>query len=255
MACTNVIRRIGRFALIGIVVLINLLLQIGSGLAQSQLAHEPLPRTFRGVPQLKSLPDELQNIRLLMTIGEVKAHLNKTGFRYNVNEYSLGTIQYLSVHVIQPQEGFQEFIFYFLDGVLFSMLVEYDMREFTLDFPTYLSSLKIKYGRPAEVTDKMKNITNSEHTYDAYFYRWIDNHTEMEIRYSPPVVKEPLPSSLPAALVWINEDMQLYEEGLKTYYARFKQPVNGMTQEDRVKALKQLLDEIRKRQEDNQNQR
>jgi hypothetical protein len=183
----------------------------GESMAQSALSLEQLPRTFKGVSILMVPPTELQEIRLLMTPDEVKAILNKAGFhRFIKLEDTVAGINYSSLHVRQPQKGFQQFNFYFRGEELYWMRIEYDMNYFSLDFPAYLRELKAKYNEPAKVKSSGNSLPPPLAT-ESVYYTWVDEKTEHTIGYMPPG-NDPLGRSHKGNLVWETADKQLAEK-------------------------------------------
>jgi hypothetical protein len=235
----------------GLVVLVGF---TGVIVAQSPQPHEPLPRTFEGIQKLMAPPVELQGIRLLMTPDEVRVILKKNKLQLKEDKGTLAGINLQVIHAIQPMHGFQVFSFQFQEGKLYNMLIEYDMRNFSLDFEAYLAQLKSKYGEPVEVKDIMKEEKAPAplHTFDSFIHRWVDEKTELEIVYTPPGGKDPLLSrSIPADVLWKISDRVLAEKNREDNAARFK-PKKELTDEERKEAQKKFLKELEQRKQQQQ---
>jgi len=226
--------------------------------AQSVPSPEPLPRAFEGIRQLKAPPVDIQNIRLLMTLGEVKAILSNTHLRFRKTEDTLAGIHLEGLHMTpdttQMPAGFHVFSFIFCDGKLSTMLVDYDMNAVSLDFQAYFAYLKAQHGDPVEAEDIMKDAPAPLQTFKSFDYRWIDEQTEMKVSYTPPGGKDPLHRSMSGDVKWQVSDKQLIEKLRALNEARFK-PRKELTEEERQKAIKQLLDRARQNEEEIQNQK
>lgn len=191
----------------------------GRGMAESSPTIDPLPREFEGVSVLQDNPLEievvrlLKGIRLLMRPGEVETVLKKKGLKFKKREYTVGGVDYPSFHVSQPPKGFQQFLFYFREGVLYAINVEYDLRYFSVDFPSYLAELKAKYKEPVEVKNLMKGVPPPLTAMgDIFLYRWVDEQTELTIQYASPGKDPILNRASPGDLTWIVEDKRLVEK-------------------------------------------
>lgn len=241
--------------LIWVLVIAGLLTLTRGSMAQSPQPHEPLPRTFEGVHQLIMPSVELQSIRLLMMPDEVKAILEKAGLQFEETKGTLAARHYSSLHIRQPQKGFQIFSFGFQEGKLQSVLIEYDLNYVSFDFPAYLAELKTKHGEPVEVKDVMKQgkAPAPLHTFDAYDYRWVDDQTELQIHYGTvgedPILHRPHAGTL----VWVVSDKRLAEKTREENAQRFKR--KEFTEEERKQALKELLESVEKNRQEIERQK
>lgn len=165
-----------------------------------------------GADQPLALPREFRGVSLLMTPDEVKRVLKKSGFSFAVRSgVDVTTLPYYYLIVKRPPKGFQSFSYYFYEGRLGFINVEYALHEVPVDFEALLAELKTKYGEPTEMSQEQDPIVK----FKDFYYRWHNGETELEVRYGPPG-REPITGRWASgAIVWSVWDSQVKEKDRK----------------------------------------